>query len=115
MSRELRRLLAWVPVKRFSAALMRVAVMAWHWVLAAGTPELQVRGRVVGGLPGTYNVRVVGMACRHSFRGSRMGEWCLMALRPNLLSCLTTDCAAGRHRGRLVLYGAGTAGPVCTA
>lgn len=44
VSRELRRLLAWVPVKRFSAALMRVAVMAWHWVLAAGTPELQVQG-----------------------------------------------------------------------
>lgn len=44
VSRELRRLLAWVPVKRFSAALMRVAVMAWHWVLAAGTPELQVKG-----------------------------------------------------------------------
>lgn len=54
MSRELRRLLAWVPVKRFSAALMRVAVMAWHWVLAAGTPELQVRGWVGGGWVAGY-------------------------------------------------------------
>lgn len=42
VSRELRRLLAWVPVKRFSTAVMQVAVMAWHWVLASGSQELQV-------------------------------------------------------------------------
>lgn len=43
VARELRRLLCWVPAKRFGAAMLRVACMAWNWVLAAGTPELQVR------------------------------------------------------------------------
>lgn len=43
VSRELRRLLCWAPVKRFNAAMMRVAVVAWHWVLAASSQELQVR------------------------------------------------------------------------
>lgn len=42
VSHELGRLLCWAPVKRFSSALMRVAVVAWHWVLAAGTREVQV-------------------------------------------------------------------------
>ncbi|KAL4452207.1 hypothetical protein ABPG75_007869 [Micractinium tetrahymenae] len=42
VSRELRRLLCWVPVKRFTSAMMRVAVVAWHWVLAAGSPEVQL-------------------------------------------------------------------------
>jgi uncharacterized membrane protein YgcG len=40
--RELLRLLCWVPVKRFSVGMMRVAVVAWHWVLAAAPQELQM-------------------------------------------------------------------------
>lgn len=42
VSRQLLRLLCWVPTKRFSAAVMRVAVLAWHWVMAAGGQEAQV-------------------------------------------------------------------------
>ena len=41
VSRELLRLLCWVPAKRFCLPMQRTAVMAWHWVLAAGSAELQ--------------------------------------------------------------------------
>lgn len=41
-ARQLLRLLCWVPTKRFSARLMEVAAVCWHWVMAAGGPETQL-------------------------------------------------------------------------
>lgn len=42
-SQALLRLLCWVPTKFFDASMLEVAVLAWHWVMAATPPRVQVR------------------------------------------------------------------------
>ena len=65
--RELLRLLCWVPVKRFSVGMMRVAVVAWHWVLAAAPQELQMALLAEIADAWAYTVRArMGLFAHHS-------------------------------------------------
>ena len=67
VGRELLRLLCWVPVKRFNVGMMRVAVVAWHWVLAAAPQELQMALLAEIADAWAYTVRArLGLFAHHS-------------------------------------------------
>ena len=41
-SQALLRLLCWAPTKFFNPAMLEVAVLAWHWLMAATPSDVQV-------------------------------------------------------------------------